>query len=155
MLCRDCGAILSRETGRRRDWQRLVEEIVPDFVDPATDGPLSGREDDWGHVTEYRVRLAMEMRDWSKRSDFSRSCINWDRLWAETVVSRLEGENGASSPDKTSPDLRVRVQALGTRLLGNDRNAVRTLAVSLQLLGQIQQVVSGRSVLEAIRSPLT
>ena len=45
-------------TGRRAEWQALVEEIVPDFVDPATDGPLPGREEQWGLVTEYRVRLA-------------------------------------------------------------------------------------------------
>ena len=33
-------------TGRRAEWKGLVEEIVPDFVDPATDGPRPGREED-------------------------------------------------------------------------------------------------------------
>jgi len=32
-------------TGRRAEWTRLVEEIVPIFVDPATDGSLPGREE--------------------------------------------------------------------------------------------------------------
>ena len=36
----------------------------PSFIDPATDGPLPGREDQWGIITGYRVRLAMAARDW-------------------------------------------------------------------------------------------
>ena len=38
---------LYSHTGRRAEWQRLVEEIVPDFVG-ADDLPLSGREEQWG-----------------------------------------------------------------------------------------------------------
>jgi hypothetical protein len=49
-------------TGRRAEWARLVPEIVPDFVDPGTDGPLPGREEEWSLVTEYRMRLAREAR---------------------------------------------------------------------------------------------
>jgi tetratricopeptide (TPR) repeat protein len=56
--------MLSDHTGRRAEWARLVAEIVPEFVDPQTDGPLPGREENWGLVTEYRVHLAREMRDW-------------------------------------------------------------------------------------------
>ena len=44
-------------TGRRAEWARLVEEIVPDFVGP-DDLPLPGREEQWSLVTEYRVLLA-------------------------------------------------------------------------------------------------
>jgi hypothetical protein len=51
-------------TGRGAAWRRLVNDVVPDFVAPGSDGPLAGHEDDWSLVTEYRVRLAMEERNW-------------------------------------------------------------------------------------------
>ena len=53
---------LYAHTGRRAEWKRLVEEIVPDFVDPENDGPLPEREENWSLVTGYRVRLAREER---------------------------------------------------------------------------------------------
>jgi hypothetical protein len=28
------------QTGRHREWRQVVEEVVPDLVEPATDGPL-------------------------------------------------------------------------------------------------------------------
>jgi hypothetical protein len=31
-------------TGRAIEWQRLVDELVPEFTDPASGGPHSGRE---------------------------------------------------------------------------------------------------------------
>ncbi len=46
-------------TGRRAEWRALVDEIVPIFVDAATELPRPGvAEEDWSIVTEYRVRLA-------------------------------------------------------------------------------------------------
>ena len=100
------------QTGRRADWRRLVEEIVPDFVDPATDGPLPGREDDWGLVTEYRVRLAQEDRDWPEAERLQRVCVDWDRQRAaEELAKPVEDLTDA------------------------ERNTVRTLCVSLSDLG--------------------
>lgn len=54
------------QTGRTAEWRRLVEEIVPYFVDAETDRPLSGLEDLWSLVTEYRVRIAREMHQWEE-----------------------------------------------------------------------------------------
>jgi len=103
-------------TGRGAEWRRLVEEIVPDFVDPATDGPLPGREDEWSLVTEYRVRLAREARQWAEAERLQRVCVDWDRRRAA----------GA---------LQLKPEALDDA----QRNAVRTLAASLHELGQIQR----------------
>ena len=64
-------------TSRRSEWARLVKEIVPDFVDPATDGPLPGREELWGLVTRYRVRLAGEARQWEEAERLQ--SVNTDR----------------------------------------------------------------------------
>ncbi len=36
--------IIYHHTGRIAEWARLVEEIVPDFIEPASDGPIAGRE---------------------------------------------------------------------------------------------------------------
>jgi tetratricopeptide (TPR) repeat protein len=101
-------------TGRRAEWKRLVEEIVPDFVDPATDDPLAGREEQWRLVTEYRVRLAWEARQWPEAERLQRVCVEWDRKRAAAALA-------------------LPAAALDT----NQRNAIRSLAVSLEQLAII------------------
>jgi len=66
-------------TGRRGEWARLVEGIVPDFVDPGTEGPLAGREQNWSLVTQYRVRLAREARNWDAAERLQRASVEWQR----------------------------------------------------------------------------
>jgi len=66
-------------TGRRAEWARLVEEIVPDFVDPATEGPLPGREENWSLVTGYRVGLLEEARQWAEAERLQEIHVEWDR----------------------------------------------------------------------------
>lgn len=108
--------VLYEQTGRRAEWARLVNEIVPDFVDPVTGGPLIGREENWGIVTSYRVRLAREARLWEEAEHLQRSCVNWDRQRASAAL--------AVQPE---------------RLDRNERNAIRTLVVSLTELAAIQR----------------
>jgi tetratricopeptide (TPR) repeat protein len=96
---------LHNHTGRRGEWARLVNEVVPDFVDPPTDGPLPGREEDWGPVTAYRVRLAMEARQWAEAERLQEICVDWDRKRARE----------------------------------DNRNSLRTLAISLHDLGEIRR----------------
>jgi len=73
---------LYHHTGRRAEWARLVEEVVPDFVDPATDGPLTGREAEWSLVTGYRVGLAREARRWNGAQRLQRIKADRDRRCA-------------------------------------------------------------------------
>ena len=108
--------VLYDHTGRRGEWQRLVEEIVPDFVDPATDGPLPGREEQWSLVTEYRALLAEEARQWAEAERLQRARVEWNR-------------------QRAAPALTMPPEALD----GTQRNAIRSLAVSLHELGQIQR----------------
>jgi hypothetical protein len=105
--------VLYDHTGRRGEWARLVEEILPDFVDPASDGPRPGREADWSLVTEYRVRLAQEARQWAAAERLQRLRVDWDRQRAAAALARPAAELG-----------------------GGERHAIRTLAVSLDDLGQ-------------------
>ncbi len=104
-------------TGRAAEWARLVEEIVPDFVDPATEGPLPGREGDWGFVSDYRVRLAREGRKWDD-------------------AERLQ-------PIRVERDRRLAREG--------DRNSIRTLAVSLHELGEIQREIGRPKCADAYR----
>ena len=70
---------LYEATADRAKWRRLVEEVAPEFIDSATDGPLAGREDGWRRITEYRVRLARDDRNWSEAERLQRVCVDWDR----------------------------------------------------------------------------
>ena len=103
-------------TGRRAEWKRLVEEIVPDFVDPASGGPLPGREEEWGLVSEYQVRLAMEERRWAEAERLQSRKVEWNR---ERAAGALTVDPG--------------------KLEAGQRNQVRSLAVSLSTLGTIRR----------------
>ena len=106
---------LYAHTGRWAEWKRLVEEIVPDFVDPETDGPLPGQEEGWSVVIEYRVCLAGEEYDWEEAERLQKICVEWDRKRATLVPN-------------------VPVDSLS----GAQRNDIRTLAVSLNNLARTQ-----------------
>jgi len=103
-------------TSHRSEWARLVEEIRLDFVDPATEAPLPRREDEWRTVTEYRVKLACEGRQWAEAERLQKICVDWDY-------------KRAASPIAISPQAWDNTQ----------QNAIRTLAVGLHGLGQIHR----------------
>jgi len=201
--------VLYRHAGRRAEWARLVAEIVPDFIDPQTDGPLPGREDRWGMMTEYRVRLAREMRNWPEAERLQRANIDWCRRQAERVLDvvlsrspdcdRGTTEGLPSTGDESRPerrDLRSgewpsqetmpqqtetmpqqsgdksplskqadgsrsepatfldRLKAVTDRLSDADRNTIRTLAVSLHELGEIQRECRSRDCVAAYEESL-
>jgi tetratricopeptide (TPR) repeat protein len=102
--------------GRRAAWAGLVAEITPDFVDPASDGPRPGREEQWSFVTQYRVRLAREARRWPEAERLQRARVERDR-------------------QRAAASLALPANALDDA----GRNAIRTLAVSLGQLSDIQR----------------
>jgi tetratricopeptide (TPR) repeat protein len=106
---------LYSHTGRGVEWARLVNEIVPDFVDPQTDGPLPGREDQWSLVTYYRVRLAGDARQWSEVERLQKIHVDWDRRRAAHAITL------------TKEELDI-----------NQHYYLRTLGTSLNELGKIQ-----------------
>jgi tetratricopeptide (TPR) repeat protein len=108
--------MLYYHTGRRAEWKRLVDEITPDFVDPATDDPLPGREEEWSPVTEYRVHLARDARQWSEAERLQRARVEWQRR-------------------RAAPALALTPEALDD----TQRNNIRRLAVSVARLGHIQR----------------
>jgi tetratricopeptide (TPR) repeat protein len=122
---------LYAHTGRRAEWKRLVEEIVPDFVDPESDGPLPGREERWSLVTEYRVRLAREERQWAEAERLQTVRVDWNRRSAAPALARPVAE-----------------------LKGGERNAIRTLAVSLESLGHIRRELERTECIPAYEEAL-
>ncbi|MEP6672247.1 MAG: CHAT domain-containing protein [Chthoniobacter sp.] len=107
---------LCSETDNEAEWKALVEEIVPSFVDPKTDGPLPGREDGWTFVTEYRVPLAWEE---GRVNDAERL-----QLLQVDFQKRISNAAEIQEPSNLSSTQRVKVE---------------NLAVSLQDLARIQK----------------
>ena len=75
-------------TGRRAEWKRLVEEIVPDFVDPVDGSPLPGWEEEWSLVASYRVHLAREERRWREAERLQGMIVDWVRRRASDLLDR-------------------------------------------------------------------
>jgi tetratricopeptide (TPR) repeat protein len=107
---------LFTESGRGFAWRRLVEAVLPDLVDPQTDLPLPGREDEWGDITEYRVRLARQDRNFVEAARLQRLSIDRDRESARVAL-------------ETEPDQRTDLHL----------QTIRFLMSSLHELGQIQR----------------
>jgi tetratricopeptide (TPR) repeat protein len=106
--------LLYTRTGRDGEWARLLAQVTPAFIDPATDGPLPGREHQWDIIMGYLVQLAMAARDWPTATRLQNLAITRDR---EQAAAALAGPASQLTP----------VQ----------RNQIRSLAASLQYLGHI------------------
>lgn len=105
---------LLRHTGRLTRWARLVEQVTPDLVDPANDGPRPGRDLYWSHLTVYRIQLAEQARDYSTAQRLQHLLICWEREQAATAL--------AADPATLDDD---------------QRNKIRNLSASLHDLGQM------------------
>ncbi len=106
--------VLYDRTGRDGEWARLVADITPDFIDPATDGPLPGREDHWSVIGDYQVKLAIGARDWPTATRLQDAVVAWDRGRAATALDTPDGQ-----------------------LTPAQHNELRTLAIALTDLGRI------------------
>jgi hypothetical protein len=112
LLCLQGLRRLYTHTGRHAEWEQMVVQATADFTDPATDGPLPGREEEWTFVTAYRVRQARDDRDWGAATRLQNARIAWDEKQAEEALRR-------------------------DKLTGQDRNDLRSLGVSYEYLGKI------------------
>src|SRR5207248_184739 len=78
--------VLYEATARNAEWARLVDEVLPYFLDPATDDPLPGCEEQWNLVTDYRARLARDARLWPEAERLQIKVTVWNRQCA-TIAS--------------------------------------------------------------------
>ena len=106
-------SVLYPRTGRAGEWAQLVTAITPDFTDPATGGPLPGREREWNLIGEYRMRLAREARDWPAATALQTTRIAWNRDQAAEALTVPQ----ASLTSAQRIDIRNLAIALGQ--LGN------------------------------------
>lgn len=95
---------LYEQTGRRAEWKRLVDEIIPDFANPNTDAALGGLEEEWSIVTHYRVTLAGEAEEWAKAEELQTAIVAWNRQRAAVTLAVL--------PGSLDPKQRTIIQAL-------------------------------------------
>jgi tetratricopeptide (TPR) repeat protein len=106
--------VLYGQTGRAAEWRRLVDELVPVLADPVTGGPHPGRELHWVMITGYRVRIAIDARDWPAAGQLQHAVAAWHRDQAADAL--------ASRPET---------------LDGGQRVSIHNLAVALEHLGDI------------------
>jgi tetratricopeptide (TPR) repeat protein len=103
-------------TGRRAEWKRLVEEVVPDFVDKH-DIPLAARsESDVLFIFKWRFFIAMEERQHSHAEALIIKIIEFHRSLSSNILS---------TPIE--------------KLTNSDKSSLRELAVSIEQLGHLQR----------------
>jgi tetratricopeptide (TPR) repeat protein len=123
--------VLYRHTGRLAEWSRLVNELVPDLFDPATEGPLPGKDKPWSMVIEYRVRLAQEARLWDKAEALEKIDLDWNRQLASPILSK----------DPVS-------------WTAVEKEIIRTLGVSVHELAQIRRLRGSSICVDGYREAL-
>jgi tetratricopeptide (TPR) repeat protein len=129
--CMQALDVLYRQTGRRSEFERLVLEIVPLFVDPASNLPIPGREEFWRYVNDFRLDSARERRDWKLAKELQRLRIEWSRKFAQAALD--------SPPEKTSMA---------------DRDRIQSLAVALHDLGEVQREAGEVDCISSYRESL-
>ncbi len=118
--------------GRRAEWARLVEALVPDYC-TADDGPIAGREDGYSLVMEYRVRLAQDRdRDLGRAADLQARVVDWDRAQAAAALGL----------PRDAP------------LDADQRNRIRSLGASVHTLGQILSELADPDCVERYREAI-
>jgi tetratricopeptide (TPR) repeat protein len=112
--------------GRPEDWARLVDEATPFLFDPATDGPLPGREEQWIVFSEYRAQLAAETGQWAEAERLQRLRLD---LACRSVATALE-----SPPKDLDDDQRDRIRTLA--------GAYSRLGNALREQGRLEEYLS-------------
>ncbi|GAA3383123.1 hypothetical protein [Cryptosporangium minutisporangium] len=100
--------------GHRDRWARVVGSLVDDLVDPRTDGPRPGAEEQWSVVTGYRIQLARNDRKYGLAAQLARLRLAWNHDRAAGALA-------------TSPERRT----------DRDVDRIGSLAASHHELGQI------------------
>ena len=120
--------LYEHHVGRSSIWHRLVETVVPAFIDPTTDGPQSGRERNWPLIAGYRIRMARERDELALAERLAASMIRYRREVAEKALSKPF--------DQLSDD---------------ESTDIRNLASILAELAQIHQVRDDEACLSGFR----
>jgi tetratricopeptide (TPR) repeat protein len=82
-----------------RSRMRLVDELAQVTVDPATSGPLPGREDEWAMLADYRAEIAQQDRDWPTMEQILHESVNWHREQASPALAASADDRDRSNID--------------------------------------------------------
>jgi tetratricopeptide (TPR) repeat protein len=100
-------------TSRRAEWKRLVDDIVPIFVD-SQEAFIIGRESALAVINKYRIELARESHNLGEAERILRKSVDWDRQRISNLLTQ--------SPNTLSP---------------YEKKIIRSLAVSLNDLAKV------------------
>ena len=118
--------------GRTAEWARLVGEITPD-VCASDDEPFPGREDEYAAIMDYRVSLARHHEhDLAKAGALQAKLVKFCRQQAAAALAL--GDQAPMDDDQ--------------------RHALRSLAVSVEGLGQIEWEKDDPSCVERYREAI-
>jgi hypothetical protein len=81
-------SVVYEHMGRVTEFKQVVDDILPLFVDPTSDRPLSGDgEKYWYLVNDYRVYLAKQQHDFALAEHLHRIRLEWTQQKAEGVLA--------------------------------------------------------------------
>jgi hypothetical protein len=109
-------SILYELTGNRTEWARLLNEILPYFVNSYNDLSLPGKEKFWGIITQYRVVFLLESRKLEDAERLQRILVKETRQSISHLLTKTF-----------------------IKINQNETNAIRTLACVLHQLGEVQR----------------
>ena len=92
MACMQGLEVLYRDQDRDGEWAQLVDELVPALVEPATGGPLADLYDEWAQLTEYRIGIARDRRDWATAERLQRTLLARYTDWAAAALDAGPGQ---------------------------------------------------------------
>jgi tetratricopeptide (TPR) repeat protein len=97
---------------RKVEWERLIRDTAPNFIDPATNRPLTGRELAWSFIVKWQVDIARRYRRYDEAERLQRLRVDFDR---KTCAEYLAREFKSLKPSEVE---RLHSFAVSTDLLG-------------------------------------
>lgn len=114
--CMQALEVLYKHTGRRSEFEPLLVETIPHFIQPNSNLPVPGREEFWRYVNDFRVDLARERRDWRLAQELQKLRVEQSRKSAEAALGVPQEQTSQA-----------------------ERDQIQSLAVALHDLGEVQR----------------
>lgn len=128
-----------RDSGREPEYFRLLIDIVPDFVDPATDEPRSGKESWWAYITQQRAGYARASGDLKLAERLLHRLLSKARERATTAIEKA-AENWDESDKHAANDLASALHSFGIMQWSAGRpECIQLFEESLKLYEQLEQ----------------
>jgi tetratricopeptide (TPR) repeat protein len=122
--------VLYEHEGRWTEWSRLMDQTVQGLIDPETDGPMPGLEDEWGDAMQWRVRLAFARDDHVEAARLQQLLADRAAARAQTAID--SGQTDDKEAARTFESAAIALSELGGAQVGQrDPQAIQTLERAL------------------------